>query len=211
MTYRCKDLIFTSTEPHHLREALKKAKGFALDPRFIGDFIAKANELIGKSTSSKTVELLEDLIDEIKVLDPVLSTKEAIAIDRAIKSIPVGKSELLEEQVPSRESLLARVPALDNIEYGFGKNSILEAMIDDHYICEIDKPSALNNTREAEKELILKTLRAFEWNRTEAAKSLGISIRTLRNKINLYLQEFEDIDCAYRPESLSSYSVDCNE
>ena len=48
--------------------------------------------------------------------------------------------------------------------------------------------------KEAEKRFIFKTLREAKVNRTHAAKTLGISIRTLRNKINEYRvegQEFE--------------------
>lgn len=40
--------------------------------------------------------------------------------------------------------------------------------------------------QEAEKQLILKTLEYTGENRTQAAKILGISIRTLRNKLNEY-------------------------
>ena len=39
---------------------------------------------------------------------------------------------------------------------------------------------------EMEKELILQTLEEFSGNKTKAAESLGISIRTLRNKLNEY-------------------------
>ena len=39
---------------------------------------------------------------------------------------------------------------------------------------------------EMEKELILQTLKEFSDNKTKAAESLGISIRTLRNKLNEY-------------------------
>jgi DNA-binding NtrC family response regulator len=42
------------------------------------------------------------------------------------------------------------------------------------------------SVKEMEKELILKTLSELEGNRTHAAKALGISIRTLRNKLNEY-------------------------
>jgi len=41
---------------------------------------------------------------------------------------------------------------------------------------------------EAERNLILDTLEQFEGNRTHAARTLGISIRTLRNKIREYRQ-----------------------
>jgi DNA-binding NtrC family response regulator len=43
--------------------------------------------------------------------------------------------------------------------------------------------------REMEKELIYNTLSAVNDNRTHAAKMLGISIRTLRNKLSEYRTE----------------------
>jgi two-component system response regulator FlrC len=43
--------------------------------------------------------------------------------------------------------------------------------------------------REAEKMLIMRALDQTEGNRTHAAKVLGISVRTLRNKLNEYKSE----------------------
>jgi len=48
-------------------------------------------------------------------------------------------------------------------------------------------------TLEAERMLILETLKTYEWNRTRAADLLGISIRTLRNKLNEYREAGADI------------------
>jgi DNA-binding NtrC family response regulator len=39
---------------------------------------------------------------------------------------------------------------------------------------------------EAEKQLILKTLEELDGNKTEAAKVLGISLKTLYNRLNDY-------------------------
>jgi len=47
---------------------------------------------------------------------------------------------------------------------------------------------------EMEKKLIISTLKAQNLNRTRAAEILGISIRTLRNKLNEYRQEDPDLD-----------------
>jgi two-component system response regulator FlrC len=42
--------------------------------------------------------------------------------------------------------------------------------------------------REMEEQLIFKTLKKVNDNRTRAAKMLGISVRTLRNKLKQYRQ-----------------------
>ncbi len=46
--------------------------------------------------------------------------------------------------------------------------------------------------KDMEKRLILKALESTNGNRTQAAKVLGISIRTLRNKLHEYKKEFGD-------------------
>ena len=46
---------------------------------------------------------------------------------------------------------------------------------------------------EVERDLILATLRETGGNRTHAANMLGISIRTLRNKIGAYSVEGHDV------------------
>ena len=47
-------------------------------------------------------------------------------------------------------------------------------------------PAPIGTIWEMERDLILRTLEAHNANRTHAARTLGISIRTLRNKLREY-------------------------
>ena len=46
---------------------------------------------------------------------------------------------------------------------------------------------------EIERELVLQTLARCDGNRTHAARMLGLSVRTLRNKIRQYSAEGSDV------------------
>lgn len=51
---------------------------------------------------------------------------------------------------------------------------------------EASSDTAPGSLKEMEQQMIFKTLDQTEGNRTHAAKILGISVRTLRNKLNEY-------------------------
>jgi len=59
-----------------------------------------------------------------------------------------------------------------------------------HQTLEHSSPFAPKPLREVEKEIIFKTLAETDGNRTHAAELLGISVRTLRNKLNSYKSGF---------------------
>jgi two-component system response regulator FlrC len=69
--------------------------------------------------------------------------------------------------------------------------NMIERSVDDSHAQASDSLTIRSGTtvQEMEKALILETLRATSNNRTEAAKLLGISIRTLRNKLHEYRGE----------------------
>jgi DNA-binding NtrC family response regulator len=55
-------------------------------------------------------------------------------------------------------------------------------------------PMLIGSTIEAiERELVLQTLARCEGNRTHAARVLGLSVRTMRNKIRQYATDGADI------------------
>jgi DNA-binding NtrC family response regulator len=57
----------------------------------------------------------------------------------------------------------------------------------------VDRSGANGNLRDMEKDLILQTLKDVDGNKTQAAKILGISVRTIRNKLNAYGKKFPEI------------------
>jgi two-component system, NtrC family, response regulator AtoC len=77
---------------------------------------------------------------------------------------------------------------------GSGEELLPEHLIVGDSIADTSPQSPLPagmTVREMEKELIFNTLNAVSENRTHAAKMLGISIRTLRNKLNEYRGEMD--------------------
>lgn len=57
----------------------------------------------------------------------------------------------------------------------------------DDLLGEFDASSEKDLWARVEKQLVFRALRDNDDNRTKAAECLGISIRTLRNKLNLYM------------------------
>ncbi len=57
---------------------------------------------------------------------------------------------------------------------------------------------------DVERDLILETLQHCLGNRTHAANILGISIRTLRNKLQLYRQEGVAVPLPSEPERVTA-------
>ena len=75
---------------------------------------------------------------------------------------------------------------------GSGDVLLKEHLILEEPVCEVIEKAPFSvgmTVREMEKTLIFNTLESVNDNRTHAAKMLGISIRTLRNKLNEYREE----------------------
>ena len=83
------------------------------------------------------------------------------------------------------ENVLERTVILHWGEDLLPEHLVLEEMREDREVKgSLAKESS--SVKEMEKKLILRTLDELEGNRTHAAKALGISIRTLRNKLSEY-------------------------
>jgi len=89
------------------------------------------------------------------------------------------------------ENIIHRSVLLADSEYITPKDLMLDGMTasmdsSGELMSELSLDPATGSLKEMEQKMIFKTLDQTEGNRTHAAKILGISVRTLRNKLNEY-------------------------
>lgn len=136
-------------------------------PIFADHFIQKYADLNGvpvKPLSKKALEKLQHYAwpGNVRELENMMHRSILMAVDNSIQAHDI----LLQGEISN-----------DN-DFNYDETS-----------CDNDNGSLVNRTvASVEKELILNTLDHCSGNRTKAATVLGISIRTLRNKLNEYKQ-----------------------
>jgi DNA-binding NtrC family response regulator len=72
---------------------------------------------------------------------------------------------------------------VDHLPPGFGKLQHPSAIVSDANLVEVRVGSTVDD---AERRLILRTLEAMGQNKTRAAEVLGVSLKTLHNKLKEY-------------------------
>jgi DNA-binding NtrC family response regulator len=113
--------------------------------------------------------------------------KEVTGIEKAAMNMLLGhdwKGNVRElENVIERAVLIGQGPDVKP------EHLLLDASVDRPSFSHNLEISAGCTVRQMEKKLIFRTLREVDDNRTQAAELLGISIRTLRNKLHEYKAE----------------------
>jgi two-component system response regulator FlrC len=110
--------------------------------------------------------------------------RAAIIADGA--AIEVGHL-LIEEEFPACSDV-ATPPAADTSK---PREEFVDA---DRAEASVNCSTAGLSVREMEEQLIFQTLKQANNNRTRAAKILGISVRTLRNKLKVYRERFSPVE-----------------
>ncbi len=116
-------------------------------------------------------------------------------VERAVVLAPGAKLELEDffvdpEAVPDVEQLPLLPATSAAIATGTGSTALLS---DSNSFDALPLPAG-TTLAEVERYMIYKTLKAVDANRTHAAAQLGISIRTLRNKLKEYREKFGDCE-----------------
>lgn len=112
--------------------------------------------------------------------------------DFLLSMSPTDQLDMLRDERPSPQSVPLHSSSLQPTRLADGVECVREVSTPNEDGALVIRSGT--TVQDMEKALILETLRASDYNRTEAAKLLGISIRTLRNKLHDYRQEGLVID-----------------
>ena len=139
---------------------------------------------------------LRDRIDDIQTLAEHFIEKHSKGLNKSISHIANETIELLQKyrwpgNVREFENIIERAILICQ------ENTLLPShLFFDEEDIQIGKTQPLENFRgtiyDMEKELITQTLEEVNGNKTKAAERLGISIRTLRNKLAAYKNPIEN-------------------
>jgi len=120
--------------------------------------------------------LTKEALDQLKRLPLKGNVRELENIIQ--RAVLLARTDMIAPEDLFLETPDAPVSAVGNVQTGGFSEELLSSPL-----------------RDMEKKMIFHTLDKTGWNRTHAATLLGISVRTLRNKLNEYkVGDEEDVD-----------------
>lgn len=174
--------IELATQPCHIREIFNRSYPFIREPDLHNSFFERIEFLAKRTVNAQEVRDYEELKEDIE-LEMEHGTLLRAQINRSKRQEfeSLTPKETLLKALESKNEL---IKAIHSKNHELSKVTLSSDLINDEALQ--DKKGLVYKV---EKELILKTLVKCDFNRTQAARALGISIRTLRNKLNLYVKE----------------------
>ncbi len=135
---------------------------------------------------------LRERHEDIVILSDYFLKKYSKLLAKNINGFTTGAREFLEKRtwrgnIRELENVIHRAVLLCRAELIGADDFMLDSDTNESY----DAPSA-KGIKEMERDLILKTLKEVDGNKTKAAKILGVTVRTIRNKLNEYGKSFPD-------------------
>ena len=187
-----------------LHKILGELQDYEIDVRVVATTTKNLSKLVGAGrfyrglfnfVSNNTISIspLRERVHDLEMLTQYIATETARELGRKVQLDQSAMNKILNHYWTHNVHELKTVieSSVQNAEDGIVTEETLEigekkavSMIAD----EDNEGIRLMSLKEAEKLLIKKALIHTSENRTQAAKILGVSIRTLRNKINEYRQ-----------------------
>ena len=187
-----------------LHKIISELEDYDIDVRLIATTTKNLSKLVGAgrfwrglfvlfSSNAVTIPALRERPEDLQMLarhfmneaaasSEISNDIDSVAMDRITSHYWANNIHELKQVITS--SINNNSSLLDESAYEVNEKKTLNFMNDDD-----SEGLRLMSLKEAEKLLIKKSLIHTSENRTQAAKILGVSIRTLRNKINEYRTE----------------------
>lgn len=166
--------------------------------KFFADKFADDNGVEKKAISSEGIAKLQGYHwrGNIRELENTMHRAVLIALEDEIEPDAIHLSDSAFSKQSGDGGAAANAPSLPGVS-GTGGDSVIGS-VEEPEVQNIGGVEGLVGQTIAgvERQMILNTLDHCLGNRTHAAKVLGISIRTLRNKLNLYKDEGVNVPAA---------------
>jgi hypothetical protein len=168
MSYSWLSQVSEATEPHHIRAIFFKHFPFIKEPEVHNVFFERIDFLRKRSVNAQQVRDFDDLKEDIE-----LEIEFGAMLRNLNKHSRDGKELTPEEKFYS---------AMESKRAEFQNIKITDGLLNS----DEDLSTKRGLWAKVEMELTLKVLEDCKGNRTQTARALGVSIRTLRNKLNFY-------------------------
>lgn len=189
-----------------LHKILTELEDYDIDVRIVATTTKNLSKLVGAgrfyrglytlvSNNSITISPLRERIHDLEMLarhfaNECIATEETTEVSIDTNAMDKILSHYWTHNVAELRSVIenslknSETACLNELDLEVGEKKAVSMMSE-----EENEGIRLMSLKEAEKLLIKKALMHTSENRTQAAKILGVSIRTLRNKINEYRTE----------------------
>ncbi|MDR0454746.1 MAG: sigma-54 dependent transcriptional regulator [Deferribacteraceae bacterium] len=166
-------------------------------PELVNFFVKKYSEINHKPFRDLSEDALNVLTEyawpgNVRELEHTMERATVLARGKKIEAADLFLHGITVDSFRKRQAEPLAEQDDDTVKntYGGGGNNNKDSG-ETNLRTDSDSPSVFNmgaglTIADMERELILNTLRKVEWNRTRAAEMLGITVRTLRNKLNEY-------------------------
>lgn len=161
--------------------------------QFLGDNAPRLSEQVLEALMNHpwpgNIRELQNAVQRAAILAAGSAPRQS---DFLLSMNPSDQLDMLREERPVSSSISSEQPSTQPARLADAVECIRESSTSSQDGSLVIRSGT--TVQDMEKALILETLRANNNNRTEAAKLLGISIRTLRNKLHDYRQDGIVID-----------------
>jgi DNA-binding NtrC family response regulator len=167
-------LIDEANEAHHIREIFNRSIAYLADPEVQKAILGRIETLVNGNEELQ----IKATANAQKIRD-LRALQEDVELEIEHRDLLRANAQTKSTNAPAGQKFMTMMADKDE--------ELKKLKADTDLIRSIEVMDDSGLLAKMEYELILKTLKACNGNRAHTARVLGISVRTLRNKLNHYI------------------------